>query len=269
MTPELAKLKREHHKAVKAYYNGLTFADCKKTPLVTDNQKLRKTGEHVCGIALYPAFMGLTCCFFASCLQTCIGFTGLVEVCASKHAKITHVEKSMLRRTWLFINQPDYFYKRINRELSVLLLDSDAVHFREISSECLDYTQITPDVISYGYFKNPSRMESLTGKGIYSWSERSTQEDKLLAIQTETPVSVVVGVEKFADTMQGRSIIRYDDNTIYIDGNESDLASYNAQQEYDLTGYLVIHLLRYKTPRGGKAKHGQTAFLDSWQSIID
>tara|TARA_R110000803_G_scaffold73339_1_gene137149 strand:+ start:1156 stop:1755 length:600 start_codon:yes stop_codon:yes gene_type:complete len=191
---------------------------------------------------------------------------------ASQHGELTHVEKAALRRTWLFFNNPDYFYSRIRTELAVLLLSEDTIFFRETTSECLDFSRIVSNGVQiYGYHKDPEVMtdESSPNKlNMFSWSERSTKDDIETARISETPVAVVVNFRLHREIMQGRELIRYNEHTIFVDGNADDLASYRAMNEYDLSGFLVIHLLREKNTRGGNAAIGQTPFFDSWKDII-
>ncbi len=257
---------------VREFYNSLDRYEARKvTALVTSNKKLEETSTGVytaAGISLYPAFKG-SCSDAGTCKELCIAFTGIGQISAgSTSVTLTNIDKAQLKRLWLFKNDTTYFYSRAKNELEKLSnFGEKKILFREITSECIDYSffEKIDFVKTYGYFKNAAKIANSDGPKykIYSWSEKSTRDNLIDCSLNSTPIAVVIPKKLFNKLFNQKQDYICSNEIRYHNGDKSDMNStFNMAK-----GKLNIHFLSEKTARFAN-KSLRPLFLDSYRSLF-
>jgi hypothetical protein len=211
-----------------SYWASLNIAEVKAEyamrGLLTRNKKLKKGGNSNWGLELLPANLSPMnlCAGAGQCRYSCLAFSGIGNLCKSK--KIIGGEelsvglKSKARRTYLLINDPEFFRAilkvEILRNYQVALLENKTFGLRlNVTSDVdwSDFMQDLPDICAYDYTKVWSRKSTKNCKLTFSVSELTSKKDILEKLKQGENVAVVFSGEK-PKTYLGYPVIDGDEN---------------------------------------------------------
>lgn len=276
-TNTMRELYSQKMKIVKEFYNSLTFETAKKTSkIVTENKKLESTSTttyKAVGIALYPAFKA-SCSNATNCVYSCISFTGVANIMkGSSNLNLSNTDKASLKRLWLFNNASEYFYQRAKIEIMQYQVENPKILFREITSECIDYSffQNLDGVTTYGYFKDSTKITSsrmqrkdIPAHLIYSWNEKSRIGLIDYCKEYLVPIAVVVPKKVFKKLIYLNRDFNICEGIAFHNGDNSDMNStFNFRIDK-----INIHLLSEKTARYSK-QNDNRVFLDSYKKLFE
>lgn len=249
---------------IKDYFKSLDREDVRKWAItsgrfLTQNAKLAKGDNHNVGLELLPSTLsgkrGVNLCGKeTSCLRTCLVFTGKSNLLNQRKmvedGKITPVLATRAKRTWLYLNDTEFFFKLLNAEIDKAKMTADvlgkklAVRLNVFSDiDWSDFISTRKDVQFYDYTKHWDRVGTENYSITYSHNERVTLEMVREKIATGNNIAMVFpnGLpEKWNDVP-------------VIGGDDSD------SRYADSKGVIIGLVL--KTPIGKKVDYIDNKFL--------
>jgi hypothetical protein len=231
----------------KAYFASLDSSEVKKEflkdSLLNQNKKLSKGDNVNFGLELTPSTFVSNfnmCGGEGACLLTCLVFSGVDNLLKSKSLELSNTLKKRIRRTFMFLNEREFFVEKLKSEVTMLghTYKNVAVRLNVVSdldwSKVLDLSSFAENVKFYDYTKKSSNITN--NKRIsftYSASEKDSDED--LQTMLSKGYNVAMVFKKVPQTWNGFEV---------IDGDKND-DRYN-----DKKGVVVG--LKQKTTIGGQ-----------------
>jgi hypothetical protein len=235
----------------KAYMATLNLDEVKKEfskfpSLLNQNKKLSKGDLMNFGLELTPSKFVSSfnmCGGEGKCLFTCLAFSGIDNMLKSKSLELSNTLKKRIRRTFLFIQDKEWFLNRLTIEIDCLskIYKTVAIRLNVFSDinwdNYLDLSEVSSNVTFYDYTK---KFENTANKNIYftySASEKDSEADLIALLNRKINVAVVFDANSLPTNWNGFKV---------IDGDLND-NRYNDEKG-------VVVGLRLKTTIGGKGE---------------
>jgi hypothetical protein len=202
--------------------------------LLNRNAKLEK-GEGVAnyGLELTPSKFASDanlCGGEGQCLFTCLVFSGAGNLTRAGKGNeggmmiLTPVLKKRLRRTFLFLNDQDFFLRRLEGEIFLLKMTHGELAIRLNVFSDIDWDSIfnvkglqNQGVIFYDYTKKQSSFSG-TRHLTYSASEKDSDEDLVALLERGFNVAMVFHANKLPQEWEGFPVVDGDkDDRRYLD----------------------------------------------------
>ena len=261
-------MKAEHFKitrnVIKDYFVSLKRDDVRKWAVTSgrflnQNKKLAKGDNYNVGLELLPSTLsgkrGVNLCGKeTSCLRTCLVFSGKGNLLNQRKmidgGVITPMLATRAKRTWLYLNDQEFFFNLLNNEIDKAKMLASALGkklairlnvFTDI--DWSEFISTRKDVQFYDYTKHWDREGSENYSITYSFSEKITLDMANEKITAGNNIAMVFP----------SSLPESWNNIPVINGDESD------SRYADSKGIIIGLVL--KTPIGKKIDYLKNKFL--------
>lgn len=249
---------------IKNYFNSLKKDDVRywaatSGRFLTQNKKLAKGESYNVGLELLPSKLsgvkGVNLCGKeTSCLRTCLVFSGKGNLLNQRKMLeqkiITPILANRAKRTWLYLNDTEFFFTLLNYEIDKEKLTAKALNkklavrlnvFSDI--DWSDFINSKKDIQFYDYTKHWDRVGTENYSITYSYNENITLEMVREKISTGNNIAMVFT----------GSLPDFWNNIPVVNGDESD------SRYSDSKGVIIG--LSLKTPIGKKVDYINNKFL--------
>jgi len=249
---------------IRSYFKSLTGLEVRQWAVTSgrflvQNKKLIKGDKYNVGLELLPSNLcgvkGVNLCGReTACIKTCLVFTGKGNLLHQRNmidnGKISPILATRARRTWLYLNDTEFFYDLLDAELVKARMTADllgkrlAVRLNVFSD--IDWTPFIrshQDIQFYDYTKYWNRRGLANYHLTYSYNEGISLQEVKNKLDGNHNVAVVFS-GKLPETWNGYEV---------TDGDVDD-------NRYDDAKGVVIGLA-VKKPIGKKEEDAESKFL--------